>query len=105
MVEVRDPYVGVEEELRELPDRVADAQKFWKSKEAELKHSRARVYLDFKAKLVGSDPTQGDLKAMVENDMGIYKLSLECVTAESEYTRLMEKLMAAKRLASMRTAF
>jgi len=45
------------------------------------------------------------LKAMVENDMGIYQLSLDCVTAESEYTRLMEKLMAAKRLASLRSAF
>jgi hypothetical protein len=105
MVEVRDPYVGVEEELRDLPDRVADAQRFWKAKEAELKHERARVYLSFKSKLVGTEPTQGDLKAMVENDMGIYQLSLDCVTAESEYTRLMEKLMAAKRLASLRSAF
>lgn len=95
----------ITEILDTYPDKVADAQKFWKAKESGLKHERARVYLDFKAKLVGSEPTQGDLKAMVENDMGIYKLALECVTAESEYTRLMEKLMAAKRLASMRTAF
>lgn len=105
MVEVRDPYAGIGEDLNTLPDRVADAQKNWKAKEAELKHERARAYLGYKAKLIGTDPTQGDLRAMVDNDESIYKLSLECVTSESEYTRLMEKLMAAKRMASMRSAF
>jgi len=59
MVEVRDPYVGVEEELRDLPDRVADAQRFWKAKEAELKHERARVYLSFKSKLVARNRPRG----------------------------------------------
>lgn len=105
MVEVRDPYAGIGDDLNTLPDRVADAQMAWKAKEAELKHERARVYLSYKAKLAGTDPTQGDLRAMVENDENIYRLALECVTAESEFTRLMEKLMAAKRMAAMRTAF
>lgn len=105
MVEVRAPYGELETDLAGLPDQVADAQAAWKRKEAELKHERARLHLSLKAKMAGTEPTQSDLRAMVDGDTNIYLKTLECVTAESEYTRLMEKLMATKRLASMRAAF
>lgn len=105
MVEVRAPYGELEHDLADLPDQVADALAAWKRKEAELKHERARLYLSLKAKMAGTQPTQGDLRAMVDGDAGIYLKTLDCVTAESEYTRLMERLMSLKRLASMRAAF
>lgn len=103
MVEARDPYAGITEDLGTLPDRVADAQMAWKTKEAEVKRDAARLYLSFKVK--NMDRTSMELRAMVENDPGHYQLCLDAIVAESEFTRLNEKLLASKKLASMRTAF
>lgn len=93
----------VEQDLSELPDRVADAQRAWKTKEQEVKHEAARLFLSFKAK--GLERTGMELKAMVQSDPGYYQLCLDAVVAESEFTRLNEKLLASKKLASMRAAF
>lgn len=105
-MEVRAPYGGgLEGELSSLPDLVADALAVWKKAEADKRREAARLYLMFKAKMVGHGVTATELRAMVDNDEGYYRMCLDCVTAESSYVRLMEKLMAAKKAASLRTAF
>ncbi len=105
MVEARDPYAGITEDMSTLPDKVADALAKWKNAEVEQKREAARLYLTFKAKMAGDETTQAELKAMVQVDPTHYQLCLNSVIAESDYVRLSEKLMAAKRMASMRSAF
>ncbi|MBK6881280.1 MAG: hypothetical protein IPN65_03910 [Elusimicrobia bacterium] len=105
-MEVSAPYDGgLEGELSSLPDLVADALAVWKKAEADKRREAARLYLMFKAKLAGRETTATELRAMVDNDEGYYIMCLDCVTAESAHVRLYEKLMAAKRAASMRAAF
>lgn len=105
MVEVRAPYGELETDLAGLPDKVADALAVWKKAETSKRHEAARLYLTYKAKLAGRETTSTELKAMVEVDPAYYQICLDCVTAESEYVRLYEKLMSAKKSASMRAAF
>lgn len=95
----------IEEELESLPDRVADALREWRTKEAQKRHTAAGLLMSFKAKTAELGLTMTELKAMVDHDAEYYKLCLECVTTESEYVRLNERLMAAKKAASLRTSF
>lgn len=95
----------IEEDLESLPDLVADALGEWRFKEAEKKQEGARLLLAFKAQQTGKGLTMTELKAMVETDPGYYQMCLNCVTSESNYVRLYERLMAAKKTASMRAAF
>jgi hypothetical protein len=46
-----------------------------------------------------------EIEAMVKSDVDCYKAALNEVEKESEYVKLNEKLMAAKKMAAMRTAF
>lgn len=97
---------SIEEELNSLPDQVADAQEKWKTATLEKHREYSRLFLSFKAKRVGGEkPTVDELKAMVLNDGGYYKLCQEEIMAESAYTRVLERLMAAKKMANMRSAF
>lgn len=95
----------VEEDLDSLPDRVADALGKWRFKEAERKREAARLLLTFKAQHAGQGLTMTELKAMVQNDQGYYQICLDEIMEESRYVRLYERLMAAKKTASLRTAF
>lgn len=104
-MEVRAAYGGLEGELSTLPDQVADALAVWKKAEADKRRESARLYLTFKAKLAGRETTAAELRAMVDNDEGYYKMCLDCVASESSYVRLYERLMAAKRADSLRAAF
>lgn len=95
----------IEEDLESLPDLVADALGKWRFKEAEKKREGARLLLTFKAQHAGQGLTMTELKAMVQNDQGYYQICLDEIMEESRYVRLYEKLMAAKKNASMRAAF
>lgn len=95
----------VEQELSELPDRVADALGKWRFKTADKKREAARLLLRFKAEHAGKELTMTELKAMVQNDQGYYQICLDEIMEESRYVRLYERLMCAKRSAAMRTAF
>lgn len=95
----------IEEELKELPDRVADALGKWRFKTADKKREAARLLLTFKAQHAGECLTMTEIKAMVQNDPGYYKICLDEIMEESRYVRLYEQLMCVKRSAAMRTAF
>lgn len=95
----------VEQELSELPDRVADALGKWRFKTAEKKREYARLFLTFKASNAEREITNAELKCMVTNDQGYYQICLDEIMEESRYVRLYERLMCAKRSAQMRTAF
>lgn len=95
----------IEEDLASLPDQVADALGKWRFKTADKKREAARLLLTFKAQHAGEGLTMTELKAMVANDPGYYKICLDEIMEESRYVRLYERLLCTKRAASMRTAF
>lgn len=95
----------IEEELKDLPDRVADALGKWRFKTADKKREAARLLLTFKAQHAGEGLTMTELKAMVQNDQGYYQICLDEIMEESRYIRTLERLLAAKKLASLRSAF
>lgn len=95
----------IEEELKDLPDRVADALGKWRFKTADKKREAARLLLTFKAQHAGEELTMTELKAMVQNDQGYYQICLDEIMEESRYVRLYERLMCVKRSASTRAAF
>lgn len=99
------PQQTVEQELSELPDRVADALGKWRFKTAEKKREYARLFLTFKANNAEREITNAELKCMVTNDKGYYQICLDEIMEESRYVRLYERLMCAKRSAAIRTAF
>lgn len=95
----------IEEELKDLPDRVADALGKWRFKTADKKREAARLLLTFKAQHAGEELTMTELKAMVQNDQGYYQICLDEIMEESRYVRLYERLMCVKISAAMRAAF
>jgi hypothetical protein len=99
------PSPDIEGDLETLPDMVADALRLFREKTAIKKHKAAHLLLTFKAKHASQGLTMTELKAMVNADLDYFKICMEEVTSESEYVRLSEKLMAAKKQASLRTAF
>ncbi len=95
----------IEEELKFLPDSVADALGKWRLKTAEKKREYARLFLSFKASMADRNASTAWIKCLVENDQGYYEICLDEIIKESHYVRLYERLMCAKRSAQMRTAF
>jgi len=93
----------IEEILESYPDLCADAMERWKVAELECQKIEALRYLEYKAS--GNKKTSDELKAMVRVDPGVYQASLAEIQAEVEYNRLYEKLMSAKKISSLRTAY
>jgi hypothetical protein len=94
MTEVMDTY----------PDLVADALAAWKKAGIEKDRIFARAYLELKARSVGlGKVTVSELESNVRALDEHYKAALDEVIAESEYVRVYEKLMSAKKQASMRS--
>lgn len=91
--------------LDTYPDRVADA-KAAAGKASLIKDmTYSKVYLDLKAKNVGGDRlTASDLAAMVKSSTIFYEAAMHEVVTESEYLRLNERLMCAKKIVAWRTA-
>jgi hypothetical protein len=93
MTEVMDTY----------PDLVADALATWKRAGIEKDRIFARQYLELKARSVGlGKVTVSELESNVRATEEHYQAALAEVVAESEYVRVYEKLMSAKKQASMR---
>ena len=89
--------------LEKLPDEVADALLRWRLATLDREKTEALIYLKFKGE--GEKRTADELKMMVRADSGRYAAVLREVRAESDYTRLYERLMSFKKSASLRTAF
>lgn len=95
--------VDLEALLDILPDQVADALEAWRVATLDRERCEALLY----AALKGADDgkTATEIKASINSDPARYSAVLEEIKAESNYTRLYEKLLSAKRRASLRTAF
>ncbi len=93
----------IEQELIDLPEMVADSLLKWRTKTLEREKTDALLYLRFKAGEPGRTATE--IKALINSSEGHFSANLEEAKAESRYTFLNEKLMAAKKVASLRTAF
>lgn len=95
----------IEVAMGNLPDTVADALYSYKSAIIDKERLCAKTFLEIKARSAGEKITVAEIEAMVRADLDCYKASLNEVEKESEYVRFNEKLMAAKKLAALRTAF
>lgn len=94
---------GIEENLGELPDQVADALERWRLSSLEREKLEALLYLRFKGG--EGKKTSDEIKAMVRSDGERYTACLTELKAEANHQRLYERLLSFKRLASLRTAF
>ena len=93
----------VMEALEEGPDKVADALLEWRKASLIRERKEAMLYLQFKS--AEGKRTAGEIEAMVDADDERYTLRLQEAMKESEYHRFLEKLLAAKKMADLRTAF
>jgi hypothetical protein len=93
----------IEKDLQELPDQVASALEDWNIKKLEREKVEALLHMAFKASDLRM--TVADVKAATHADGKRYQATLEEIKAETQYNRLYEKLMSAKKLASLRTAY
>jgi hypothetical protein len=92
--------------LDRYPDLVAEAQRKFKTATLERERLEAKTYLRLKAQAVGGEKlTVEDLKSKVRSDDECYKANLEEIMFEADWTKLYEKLLAAKTMAKMRSAF
>jgi hypothetical protein len=89
--------------LSTYPDKIAVAYQVYQTAEAEVRRMRGKVYLELKA--LHPDHKETHLKSMVENNEKVYTAQMAAIQAEAEHNRLYEKLMCAKKLASLRAAF
>lgn len=95
----------ITEILDTYPDKVAEAQKKWKTAKIDLDRLEAKLYLEVRAAYAGEKIPVREIESRIKDTEGHYKAALAEVVAESEYTALYENLLAAKRESSMRTAF
>jgi hypothetical protein len=93
----------LEEALATLPDRVADALLIWRTATAAKKKLVGDLFV--KMKSVHSDMSSTEIKTRISASKELFEAEMKEVSAEAEHTRLNERLMAAKKLASLRTAF
>jgi hypothetical protein len=98
--------VEINKILTEYPDIVSEAETAWKMSILELERIEAKTYFSIKTNTApGEKVTEKMLENMVTTNDEVYKARLYSVTKESEYNRLYEKLMCAKKMASLRSAF
>jgi hypothetical protein len=91
--------------LDTFPDKVAEALERFRTAGVEKDRVYARAYLEFKARSAGEKITASEIESMVKADQRYYEAALDEITAESGYVKAHERLMAAKKQASMRAAF
>jgi len=95
---------GLEEKLQSLPDSISIALKTWRKATLDKKKLHAEKYMEFRVGSMGKRMV-GEIEAMIDRDGDYYAACLNEASAESEYKRLNESLMAEKALARLRTAF
>ena len=95
--------IDLEKTMAELPDLVADALLVWRTATLDKDRLHAQLYITYRS--TNPEMTSVEIKARIGDDDRYYQASLSELKAEAEYNRLNERLMAAKKLASLRTAF
>lgn len=104
-MEAKDILAGnghIESDLETLPDEVATALFNWRVATLDREKAEALLYARFKAE---DDRTAVEVKSLINASPERYEAVLKEITAESDHTRLLERLLAAKKLASLRTAY
>jgi hypothetical protein len=94
---------GIEKTLEDFPDIVAQALLRWRKSTLDREKVEAMLYLKFKAE--SGDRTATELRALINNSDERYEAVLQEISFESVYNAKNETLLAAKKLASLRTAF
>jgi hypothetical protein len=94
---------NIEETLLELPERIQKALMNWEEAILKLEEKEAKLFLEFKEE----DPSRlpGEIKARIALNKERHDLRMMESTAKANYKAVYETLMAAKRRASLRTAF
>lgn len=93
----------LEEQLEKLPDIVADSLVVWREITLQREKMEALLYLSVKAQSPDDSATQ--IKAKINSSDERFQAVLKEIKAEGNYKRLEERLLCAKKLASLRTAF
>lgn len=97
------PSDQLNNDLEDLPEKVAEALLEWRKSALNREKKEALLYLQFKNEV--DKRTVGEIEAMIESNDDRYDAKLKEAMAECEYHRLYEKLMSAKKMADLRTAF
>lgn len=94
---------NIEETLLDLPDRIKKSLMDWEEAILKLEEKEAKLFLQFKEE----DPSRlpSEIKARIALDKERHDLRMAESTAKADYKATYETLMAAKRRASLRTAF
>lgn len=93
----------LESDLETLPDDVAISLIAWRTASLDREKLEAALYLRHKNE--AEKRTVNEIEALIHLDETRYKAKLKEAVAEAEYHKLYERLMAAKRLSALRTAF
>jgi len=91
--------------LGTYPDKTAEALERWKLATLERERHGSKLYLELKAMAAGEKGTVKELEMKVESDDKYYGLRMGEIKAEAEHMKAYEKLMAAKKMASIRAGF
>lgn len=91
------------EQLSNLPEIVSQCLLNWRKATLDRERVEAKLYLQFKAE--GAEKTATELKAMINDSDERYQAVLTEISFESVYNAKNEGLLAAKKLASLRTAY
>lgn len=93
----------LERELSELPEIISEALTKWRVASVERERIEAKLHMRFTVD--NPDKKAGDIKAYVNSSDERYNAVLDEAKAEAQYQFLYEKLLAAKTLAKLRTAY
>lgn len=95
--------IQLEEALEKLPEIVSQCLLNWRKATLDRERIEATLYLVFR----GDNPerTATELKALINKSDERYEAVLAEISFESIYNAKNETLLAAKKLASLRTAF
>ncbi len=95
--------LDIEEQLSTLPDRVAEALEQWRIASLDREKIEALLFASIKGQ--NTELSATEIKSRIHADLNRYESVLHEIKAESNYTRLYERLLSAKKRASLRTAF
>lgn len=95
--------IDIEKALNELPDLLSQALEDWRLASLNLERYEAILA----AKIRGSNPgiKSVEVKDKINADEQWYNLNIEVIKKESYHNLLENRLLAAKKMASLRTAF
>ena len=97
---IGDPFLF--EQLETGPEKVRKALLDWRRASLDREQKEALLYLEFRGE--DKERTASDIKALVNRDGERYKAKLNEAVCESEYEKVYESLMCAKKMADLRVA-